>query len=536
VHIKLTPKVSPLVHASILLFAFVLCSLLAVTLGKEINWDLASYHYYNPYAFIHHRANIDFWPASYVQIYFPPTIDFLTYFLLQFFSPHHAVFILGGIHGINFWLLFGIAYQLLSKNYYRLPLAIIMAALGLYGPLVLPGIGSFQNDNLVSLFVLSFVWLQLRLLEDNFKNFTSKKIILSSFILGVGTAIKLTAGLFLAGTLIAYVFLPLSSRVRFKLILLVCVGFTLGFLLTNGYWMWDLWRRFHNPMFPFLGAIFPTAGVPAMNWHDLRFMPHGLLQTLFYPFYFSWNGQTSDMPFRDFRFPVVYVLFVMTAWIFVWCRRYSVRNEKVNYAVTWLCLFFVASYIVWQYYFSISRYIVTLEMLVPLMIYLLLRYCHASRSSHLGMMALIFSALLLTEIPAGMVRTQSFTDNYFNVTIPQVILNQPQASVLVAYPAYALWLHPRPQTYLVPFFPKNWRFIGVPFVEEHYVIPDTVRALVKQSAAPLYLLTEAEMMPEFYRMAAAVGLRPNGVCYKIGSDRQRITHEDVLLCPVCDSL
>ena len=50
-----------------------------------------------------------------------------------------------------------------------------------------------------------------------------------------------------------------------------------------------------------------------MSFSDLRFMPRSWPQALFHPFYFSWNHQTAEVAFRDYRFPVAFVLAAMRA-------------------------------------------------------------------------------------------------------------------------------------------------------------------------------------------------------------------------------
>ena len=49
---------------------------------------------------------------------------------------------------------------------------------------------------------------------------------------------------------------------------------------------------------------------------------------------------------------------------------------------------------------------------------------------------------------------------------------------------------------------------------------------------PIYLLSPDINLPEFYRIAARFNLQPDGRCNVITSDRQAMTHQQVLLCPV----
>jgi len=197
---------------SVLIVAVLGCGCLSLLFGKELCLDLANYHFYNPFAFLHSRFTIDYWPDSFIHGHYAPTIDFLGYFLINYFSSKWAVFVLGALHGINFWLVFLIAYHFLEHHPYPYWIALLCTLLGLYGPTVLPGIGSFQNDNLMSIFVLGFILLQCRALaffsthtillkkkvtprDDNLGSY-KKNIFWGFLLLGIAVSLKLTAFIF----------------------------------------------------------------------------------------------------------------------------------------------------------------------------------------------------------------------------------------------------------------------------------------------------------------------------------------------------
>jgi hypothetical protein len=126
---------------------------------------------------------------------------------------------------------------------------------------------------------------------------------------------------------------------------------------------------------------------------------------------------------------------------------------------------------------------------------------------------------------------------YFNVKLPDMVMqnNKIEGLVLIAYSSYINEITPRPQTYLIPYFPSHWRFVGIPFRHQkfladvqltqkmHYLIP---------IYSSIYLLTAKLNMPELYRAAFSFGLIKDGPCGKIASDRQKILREEVWLCPV----
>lgn len=522
-----------------LLLAMLAGGLLSVIFGKELCYDLANYHYYGPYAYLHDRAKLDFWPNSYVLQYISPTIDFLTYFLINNFSSLVVTFLLGAIHGINFWLLFLIARLFLHGNL-KIPLAIVLATLGMYGPTAWPGIGSFQNDNLITIFILGFVFLQLIQLQyySVTSIFRKNLIIFSGLLLGIGIGLKLTAGIFSVGVLLATLILPISLTDRIKLICLISISAALGMLLISGYWMLLMWQQHHNPFFPFFNNIFHSPDFSNINWRDKRFLPKNMWETLFYPYFFSWDGRIADAPFRDFRFPIVYTLFVVVGIKYVWEKiqaRYSQRRP-VNLREYWLYAFFIFSYVFWQYYFSISRYIATLEMLAPLVIFLLLRQICKNPYAMSIILTTIFYTLFFFMAPIHMVRMRWYNDSFFNIKFPASIKHQTQAMVLMSFTSYVYDLDPRPQIYLIPFFPPKWRFVGIPFLHEKYDLDkntaDKIQLLIHGYRDKIYLLTTDLNMPELYRAAIKFNLIPDGSCERISSDRQKMTPYHVLLCPV----
>lgn len=515
-----------------LLFAMLFSGLLSVYFGKELSWDLANYHYYGPYAFFHARQSMDFWPNTYVHQYINPTLDFLSYFLISDFTPRMAEFILGAIHGINIWLIFLIA-RLFIHGRFQLIIATGIALFSMYAPTVLPGIGSFSNDNLIASFILGFILLQLMTLE-NYKTkgkWSFKLIFISGLLLGIGFGLKLTAGIYIASAFITSCLLPVPIHDRIKIICCWGIAALLGLFFSAGYWMILMWQQHHNPIFPFLNTLFQSPDFPLHDWRDIRFLPKDIWQTLFYPFYFAWDGRIADNGFRDFRLAIVYLLFVLAGIHWLWKRP-----AKISLAAYWLFAFCIFSYVIWQLYFSIARYIVTLEMLSPLIIFLLLMQLFTTQVSRLSSCFIVAYLLLFSMMTTPMIRIQWYDSSFFDLKLPDSVSRTPNATVLMAYSVYSFNRDPRPQQYLIPLFPAQWHFIGIPFQDEKYAYDaktaTQILAQIDKEKNQLYLLTSDSNMPELYRIAKLFNLVPHGNCEKIISDRQLVTHQDTLLCPV----
>jgi hypothetical protein len=521
----------------ILPLAMLSCGVLAILFGKELCWDLANYHYYNAYAFIHTRTSIDYWPNSFIHQYLNPTLDLITYFLINTVSPITVEFLLGAIHGINFWLVFVIA-RLFTTGSSKIIMAFIIALSSLYAPIALPSIGSFQNDNLVSILILASVFFQVKCLMTNFSlnSIHTKLILIAGMILGAATGLKLTSGIFIVGNLLALAILPIPLGLRFRVVMAFLLGTLIGICLTSGYWMYFMWQQHANPLFPFLNNIFHSPDFIANNWRDIRFLPHSLSQQLFFPFYFSWDGRTSDLYFRDFRFMVIYILFAAMGIKHLWNKYFNPLSKKLLLAECYIFSFFVFSYIVWQSYFSIARYLLTLELLSPLIIYLLFSYFikNTRLLNRLTLISLGLISLLMQPVPST--RSTDYEGTFFNLHLPAAINKIPHAVVLISYPAYALNDYPKPQSYLIPYFPSDWEFLGVPFLNNDYLAEKTtinhIQSILSKTRHPIYLLTTKRNILKLNVVASSFALTANGPCFNIGSDRQKMAHQMVVLCPV----
>jgi hypothetical protein len=536
--------------------------MLSLMRGKDLCWDFANYHFYNPFALLHQRWLHDYWPSSYLHINIAPAIDFFGYFLVNYSSSAFTTFMMGCLHGINCWLIFLISLiylvdikniknivditdiqsnsqskKTLANHPYKIGMALLIAVIGICGPTALPGIGSFQNDNLISLFILSFLLLHCKamVLFTIVQKWSKKYIFFSGLLLGIAIGLKLTAVVFIIGALAAYIVLPIPLNSKIHLIFISCYAVAIGFIISYGYWLVTLWHHYHYLMFD---KIIPLSDFLHSN---SNFYPRTVFEYLFFPFYFSFDNE-SQWGFIDGRYPIVFILFIITGSI--WLGKYLLQTKTnqvvrrgLNIHLIWLYSFVIFSYFAWELIFSIPRYIVSIEMLVPLIIYLLVKRLIHNTTLNLIFIFVILYTIIFTMLPASSIRMARYDTNYLNLKLPSFIANTHNALVLIAYPAYALNTNPRPLSYLIPLLPLQWRFIGMPFIDEQFHLPDTISAkkiaaIINEYHNNIYLLTTKRNMPEFYRAANQFGLVHNGLCEAIYDDRQYITHENTLICPV----
>lgn len=501
----------------ILILSMGIGACISVLYGKELNWDVAHYHYYGPYSLLYHRDTVDYFPSSYIHQYINPTIDFITYFFITYLPPRYAELFLGAIHGINIALLYGIALMF-TRGSYRHLFAALLTFIGIYGPTVWSGMGSFQNDNLVAVFMLfSLFWM----LSD-------RGVRLAGFMMGLGVGLKLTASVYFIGIMAAMMLQPLPWKVRFQQVFRFGGFAALGVLITAGYWMFHQWQLHGNPLFPFFNNLFHSPDFSAAHWRDLRFLPKDIITALFFPFYF-WNGSNDDAPSTDIRFAVLYLLTLVLLITGLFKRKPFPPQAR------FIAIFFLVAYVAWEGYFSIARYLATLEMLTPILIYILAQHLPMSAQNKNMIIVALLYTIAFVMTPRTTVRNFNYQTDYFNVRLPPIVKTTPEAIVLISYTAYVNDLDPRPQTYLIPFFPKTWSFIGVPFWHRTYLrSPDALTSTLNRLAddKPIFILSPDLILPAFMDAAKVMHLELAGPCQPITSDRVSITHQRVLLCPM----
>lgn len=527
------------------LLACTICAgLYSVYLGIDLSWDLANYHYYNPYSLLHNRNAIDFWPQSFPHANLSPTGDLLSYYLINSLTPIAAMFISGALHGICFWLSYLIAYHFLVKSMHptnAMVTSFFLTILGAYNALGILSIGDFRNDFPPNIFVLGAILLQVHVLHSYGTNKSIQYLILSlsGFLLGIAIGIKLTTVPFFIGCLLGLSLIPIPLKKRFHILCLISLTATIGLLISSGYWMLHLWDKFHNPFYPFLNSIFHS---PFYNNEDTtlaQFTPPTFLQALLFPIKFSLYGVAfGDGKFTDLRYAIVYILLIIYSLKYIWLKLKSKPRHELPLDECWLFLFTIFSLIIWEYLLSGVRYLTPITLLSPLIIFLLVTRLIQQTTLRCLTLILLYSLITFTLTPPlPLIRWMKYDTSYFNVFIPKEIKNKSNALVLIAYPAYAMTNRPKPQSYLIPFFPASWRFAGIPFKTETKTIltlkdKHTILTLIEKQKDGIFLLASDSSMLALYKTARSLGLVKAGECQKISSNRQMISGSDTLLCPV----
>lgn len=465
----------------------VLFGLLSVCLGQDENWDLRNYHWYNAYALLNGRLDIDMAPGQW-QSYFNPLID-LPYYLLSTALPGPVVgFVMGLAHGLNFVVLLAIARRLLGERADTARLALLLALAGACGAAFLSELGNTMGDNLTALLVLSSLLVVLRHWDrlHAWSSATAGVMLLSGLLMGLGTGLKLTNATYAAALCIALVLgLPAAPRLRFALAFTQGVAVLAGMLVTGGYWWLEMWQRFGNPLFPQFNNVFRSPLAQQLGVIDDFHLPRHALEAVFWPFIFAIDvGRVSEIPLTLTVVPVLYALallflVVRAAEAFLGRKAHATLSPRARF----LLIFALVSYLAWMKLFGIYRYLVPLELLAPLLVWILVeRMAAPGRAARIG--GWLLAATTVLVFPFNTWGHGGWASPNLSAQVPA--LAQPASTIV--FTAHG----DPPMGWLATFFPRDVRVIALAggFPESPAYL-ERIQAAIASRPGPHYVMLAA---------------------------------------------
>jgi hypothetical protein len=433
------------------LFVSLLGGCVSLWLGQDANWDLRNYHLYNGYAALHGRLALDLAPAQ-MQSYFSPLLDIAQYLLLTGAPGALSGFLMGVLHGLLFLPAAGIAWCVLDGRKERAWLAPLLALSGLCMGAVLSEFGNTMADNTTALFVLCSVWWVLRMQAGAALPRPGHGWLLAGALIGFAVALKLTNAIYAVGLAAAVLAGPGHWISRFRALLLVTLAAMVVAVLSVGWWYWQVWQQFGNPLFPQFNALFQSPLAAQGSIGDTRWLPEGFAEHLAWPLLFTFDPKRiSEVSLTSGIWAMLAVaMFLLLA------RRLLGRREggggMFAPVLRSLVVFFVVSYLLWQTLFSIHRYLVALELIAPLLLWCA---CVALRPSPRGMRMggwAIGVCVLISLAGWGNWGHERWASNAFEVQQPRI--DSPGESVV-------LLVGGDPQAWRVAFLPRSVRYAAV---------------------------------------------------------------------------
>jgi hypothetical protein len=485
---------------------------LALAHGKDLDWDLLNYHYYNGWALLHDRLDRDI-AAAQLQTYFNPLLDAGGYLAIAHLPPWLVASLYALVQSANAGLLFLLARRLLRERIaaedVRTWVALALALAGMTGAIFRAEIGGGVGDTLVSIPLLGSVAL---VVCRHHRQHTLRVLFVAGALAGCAAGLKLVAAIHAAGFGLAIWVLPAPSAWRRCLQTGVFgAGALLGWAALDGWWRLHLWQEFGNPFFPLFNQWFRSPYATLAPLADTRFLPHGLGQALIYPLYWLVHpAAVSDAGrFLDLRLPLWFVVGLL--WIAR--RQWGGRRRPLEAGSAFLLSGSTLSYLLWLTVFGVYRYLATLELLAPLALTLLLGdLVRAPRARRVGFAALL-ALLVVLVLPMKYARGD-LSGDYFGIALPPSAQQATQGLVLLGGVS--------PIAFVVPALSEALDFVRVSSnfhgAGERTRLDEDIERRVATATGPLYAMIASHEAAAFDARLAQLGVaRAPGSCAPIGN-------------------
>ena len=488
------------------------CGALALWLGQSTAWDLRNYHWYNAYAYLNGRMGPggDFLPSQ-MQFFLNPWIDLPYYVLATHLPLRAATFILGAVQGLNFPLLFMIAYATLVIRDDRRKVLVcgVLALLGVTGAVGLSEVGTVFYDNVTSLGVLLSLLLLLRrleMLEAASLPRIAKVTGLAGLPAGLMMGLKLITAPWCLGIAVALVGLQRKNTDSARALapaFFFGLSVALGFALTYGSWAWHLYSLYQSPLFPYFNGIFRSPYLPPQSMRGFV-APNTVAGQALFPFLFATEPRlVVEIAWRDWRIPVLYTaMFALGALrlarpgLLDWNRFSSPRPAAF--------LFWTAAvgYAGWLYTDTTYRYLLPLEMLAPLLLTVGAGLLPLPDKARWAGLAALLLVLAVTVKPSDWGRRPEWPERITEVTRPD-LPDDPELMILMAgNEAYA---------YLLPDFPPRITFVRIDSrafsPASGWGIIDLIRARIKAHRGRFMVFVPQADLPDAQQSLEIFGLK-----------------------------
>jgi hypothetical protein len=349
--------------------AVVLCGLWSMLRGQDANWDLRNYHLYNGYAALHGRLGVDL-AAAQMQSYFNPALDIVQYALMTGLPAPLAAFVFGAWHGLLFALVAAIGWRVLADDPRRAVRVPLLALAGLFTGAFLSELGNTMADNTTAVPVLGAMALVLSAqARARDGQGAALRWLLAGVLIGLAVAFKLTNAVYAVALGLAALADGGHPRARVAGAAIMTVAALASFAVVGGPWFLRVWQQFGNPLFPQFNAWFQSPLALPVSVADTRWLPKDLREWLTWPLLLSLHPRrVSDVGLAQFGWGVLYLMALIgIAWRLL--RRVPADTQRMLPAARTLLVYFVVAYVLWQAIFSIHRYLVAIEVLLPLLLW-----------------------------------------------------------------------------------------------------------------------------------------------------------------------
>jgi len=255
----------------VLLFAWLAFASVPIYLGNiGLSWDGLNHQIYLGWVANQPRFDKDYMAAS-LQAYQFPYLYWPAYKLaISGFDGRTAGIVLSTLHLIAVPPVWMIARVLMPEiSYFGVFMRFSAVTLAFMSAVSLKLLEATGNDVLAAapfLWALAFALEAVASLQQDSEKQVTRYALWSGFLGGVAVACKLSNGPL--ALLLPLVFMFCNARLvdRARWAIFCSVAVLVGFALSYGYWGYQLWVHFGNPLYPFYDRYFEPVRA-AMGWH-----------------------------------------------------------------------------------------------------------------------------------------------------------------------------------------------------------------------------------------------------------------------------
>jgi hypothetical protein len=332
----------------------------------------------------------------------------------------------------------------------------------IFGPVFYSEIGGTMGDSLTAILIIASLILLIKFIDEAQKDKTNFRfaitfLISSASLNGIASAIKLTNAVYAVGISISLaLILLLINKINFRKKIIYLSIFVIGtltsFILAYFPMGYMLWENFKNPVFPYFNNIFHSPYASFSSVQDMRWFPKDIWGHIFMPlflFIFRHNHR-MEIPFRTVLF--AFFAIFMPIYLFLESKNLFKYKKQIDFKILFLAFFFLFSYLVWLKLFCYYRYIAALEMLAPLLVFLMF-YKIFNRFNKTYLFAIFVFGISLLSLPLNnWGRINPYPNSYFGIN----------KSAFSTYKSSLVIVGDAPMGFLLPYFPDDDRFMGLP--------------------------------------------------------------------------
>ncbi|MEE8342324.1 MAG: hypothetical protein V3R51_00850, partial [Gammaproteobacteria bacterium] len=348
-------------------------------------------------------------------------------------------------------------------------------------------VGTTQQDSLVSLFPLISLLIILSSINSIKANQRTAivAIIFAGILAGLGCGLKLVIAVYALALCLSFFVLPVSWFNRFKFSVIFSIAVLFGLLVSGGYWMYNIWSQFGNPIFPQFNHIFHGELANPEPILDIRFLPRSLFEKIFYPVIFTANpSRVNELGYKQISWLVLYiaVIFFLANRLVHSFRHTSVYRTLVPEA-KFLIAFLCFGYLLWLNIFGIYRYLVPLELLIPLILFVVITTLFESNWARVSAILLIGSITIINLRGVLDYGHSAWTDQVYRADARELKKPGPAAVILAGQPL--AWIIPALDI-RVPFIQVAPNF---PVSEAYWLL---ARTMLYSRSGKIYIVRELD--------------------------------------------